>query len=209
MSVNVGTFLGVAALVIITPGPDTALTIRNTLRGGQRSGLLTAAGVSTGQAIWAVASSAGIATLLQVFGPVYTGIKWIGAAYLVYLGVSSLWLACHHTHPADSNTIVAARSPGMRTAYRQGLLSNLGNPKMAVFFVSFLPQFAGADMHPFLLIALLGMTFCIMTFAWLGVYSIIVAKVGDVLRRSSVRRALDALTGAALIGLGLRVATEA
>lgn len=206
MSANIGAFLGVAALVIITPGPDTALTIRNALRGGRRGGVLTAAGVSTGQAIWALASCAGVATLLQVFGPVDTGLRWLGAAYLMYLGASSLWRACHHREADDSSTISASRSLG--TTYRQGLLSNLGNPKMAVFFVSLLPQFAGTDPHPFLLLALLGLTFCIMTFAWLSVYSVVVAKVGDVLRRSSVRRALDALTGLALIGLGLRVATE-
>ncbi len=209
VSISVWAFLGVATVVIITPGPDTALTIRNTLRGGRRGGVLTAAGVATGQVIWAVASSAGIATFLRVFAPVYTVIKLLGVAYLVYLGISSLWQAYRGRIAPDPIDTVGAATAKSRAAYRQGLISNLGNPKMAVFFVSLLPQFAGTDAHPFLLLALLGLAFCTMTFAWLALYSFAVARIGDVLRRSSVRRALDALTGLALIGLGLRVATEA
>jgi threonine/homoserine/homoserine lactone efflux protein len=94
-------------------------------------------------------------------------------------------------------------SPRVR-ALRQGVISNLGNPKMAVFFTSLLPQFGSS----FPALFALGVVFCAMTLVWLSGYALVVAKAGDVLRRSRVRRVLDGLTGAVLVGLGLRLATE-
>ena len=93
----------------------------------------------------------------------------------------------------------------VRSAYRQGVLSNLGNPKMAVFFTSLLPQFGGTS---FAALLGLGLVFCSMTLVWLAGYGVVVARAGDVLRRSRVRRALDGVTGAVLIAFGLRLATE-
>jgi threonine/homoserine/homoserine lactone efflux protein len=200
-------FLAVAGVVIITPGPDTALTIRNALLGGRRHGTLTGAGVATGQAVWALSTSLGLAALLRAFQPAYVAIKLAGAAYLIYLGAHSLTTAFRH----PERTAEGSQAPRSRLAsqsFRQGILSNLGNPKMAVFFLSLLPQFvpSGANSFPDLL--LFGLVFSSMTFIWLTAYSIAVAKFGDVLRGPRVRRALDALAGAALIGLGVRVATE-
>src|SRR5213594_29952 len=83
-------FLGVSVLVIVTPGPDTALTIRNTLLGGRRSGVFTAVGVAAGQTSWSVATSAGIAALLVASEPVFRGVRYAGAAYLAFLGIQAL-----------------------------------------------------------------------------------------------------------------------
>ena len=185
-------FLGVSALVIVTPGQDTALTIRNTLRGGRRDGVRTAAGVATGQLAWAVATSAGLAALLVASEPAFRALRWIGAAYLVYLGAHSLLRAVR----GAKRTL----PPAKRRPYRQGLVSNLGNPKMAVFFSSLLPQFA----HSFAALLVLGLVFATMTFSWLT----FVARVGDVLRRPRVRRGVDALTGALLVAFGVRLASE-
>ncbi len=91
---------------------------------------------------------------------------------------------------------------------RQGLISNLGNPKIAVFFTSFLPQFVPTHHSQFFALLTLGLLFCAMTLAWLAAYSVLVARAGDLLRRSSVRRALDGLTGVVLVGLGFRLALE-
>jgi len=95
----------------------------------------------------------------------------------------------------------------VRTALRQGVLSNLSNPKMAVFFPSLLPQFVAADTPPFLALLALGILFCLMTLAWLTAYAFAVARAGDVLRRSTVRRAIEAITGVVLMAFGVRVAT--
>ena len=195
-------FLGVSALVIVTPGQDTALTIRITLVGGRRAGVLTAFGVSAGQAIWAFAAAVGIAALLRASEPAFLAVRVAGAAYLVYLGGQALLSAFRgspHQAPAIARTTRLGLAP-----LRQGVLSNLGNPKMAVFFTSLLPQFGGS--FPALLA--LGLVFCTMTLVWLTSYAAAVAKAGDFLRRSGIRRALDGLTGAVLVGLGLRLATE-
>jgi threonine/homoserine/homoserine lactone efflux protein len=192
-------FVGVAALVIVTPGQDTALTIRNTLLGGRRGGILTALGVSAGQACWTIAASAGVAALLVASEPVFDAVRLAGAAYLVYLGGQALRDAFR---PRKARAEPAGRRGH---AVRQGLLSNLGNPKMAVFFTSLLPQFAPGASLPGLLA--LGLLFCVMTLAWLTGYAVAVAKAGDILRRSRVRRALDAVTGTVLVAFGVRVAT--
>ena len=96
-------FLGVCALVICTPGPDTALTIRNSIIGGQRGGLLTAGGIAAGQLIWTIAASVGLAGLLQASQPAFTALKIIGAAYLVFLGAQSL-VAAVRGHPAHARS---------------------------------------------------------------------------------------------------------
>ena len=190
-------FLGVAIVVICTPGPDTALTIRNTLLGGRRHGVTTAAGVAAGQATWTVAAAAGLAALLAASEPAFLALKLAGGAYLVYLGAQSVLAAIRGAEHAERTR---AGRP-----FRQGLISNLGNPKMAAFFPALLPQFADSLVG----LLALGFAFCLMTLAWLTAYAFVVARAGDLLRRSRVRRALEAATGAVLVALGLRVATTA
>jgi threonine/homoserine/homoserine lactone efflux protein len=202
-------FLGVSALVIATPGPDTALTIRNTLLGGRRGGVFTALGIVTGQAIWAVATSVGIVALLVASEPLFLAVKYAGAAYLVFLGAQALWAAVRPGDGATTTQMIGAR-PGLRplAALRQGVISDLGNPKMAVFFASLLPQFAPPGDATVMGLLGLGLVFCAMTFVWLAAYASVVAKAGDVLRRRNIRRAIEGVTGAVLIALGLRIAAE-
>ncbi len=113
-------FLGVAALLIVTPGPDTALTIRNALRGGRRAGLLTAAGVASGQAVWALFTAAGVAAILRASQPAFVALRLAGAAYLLWLGIQSLRAAFAPGPDAHERTGHA------RASYRQGLFSILG-----------------------------------------------------------------------------------
>ena len=196
-------FLGVSALVIVTPGPDTAVTINGTVGGGRRGGMFTALGVACGQAVWTLAASAGISALLVASRPAFLTVKYLGVAYLLYLGLHAIWSAARQ----GTYTPAMAGGPARRGAlacYRRGLLSDLGNPKMAVFFTGLLPQFGAG----FAVLALLGLVFCAMTFLWLACYAIAVAKMGDLLRRSPVRRVLDAVSGTVLIALGVRLAAE-
>ena len=190
-------FAGVALVVIVTPGQDTALTVRNTLAGGRRAGLRTAAGVVCGQALWALAASAGATALLVASEPAFVAVKLAGAAYLVFLGCQTLAAAARRREPAHP-----PRRAARGDELRQGLLSNLGNPKMAVFFSSLLPQFGAS--FPALLG--LGLLFCALTLAWLSAYALAVDRAGDVLRRPRVRRAIDAVCGTVLVALGIRLA---
>jgi threonine/homoserine/homoserine lactone efflux protein len=194
-------FLGVSALVICTPGQDTALTIRNTLSGGRSSGVATAAGVALGQAVWTLAASLGIAVLIAASEPAFLALKLAGGAYLVLLGLQTLWAALRRR---GTRTIVPGRRLEGRVAFRQGLLSNLGNPKMAAFFTSLLPQFG----EGFAVLLGLGLVFSLMTLVWLSGYAFAVAKTSAFLLRPRVRSALDAITGAVLVAFGLRLAAE-
>jgi len=206
MVTELATFAGVSAVVIMTPGPDTALTIRNTLLGGRRTGIATAVGVSLGQAVWTLAASAGIAAVLVASEPAFRVIKLLGAAYLVVLGLHSLYGAWRRRSAARDETVVRPMAYGK--GLRQGLVSNLGNPKMAVFFLSLLPQFVTPGEASFAGFLLLGLVFAAMTLGWLVGYAVAVAKAGDLLRRPRIRRALDGLMGAALVALGVRLASE-
>ena len=191
-------FLGVSALVIVTPGQDTALTIRNTLLGGRVAGVCTAVGVSAGQATWTVATSVGIGALLVASEPAFVALKLVGSAYLVFLGVQALFGRKALPVAVGSSRVTS------RAALRQGALSNLANPKMLAFFTSLLPQFASS----FAGLLVLGLTFCAMTLVWLTAYSFVVTKASALLRRTPVRWTIEALTGTVLIALGLRLATE-
>ena len=199
-------FLGVSALVIVTPGQDTALTIRSTLLGGRRAGVLTAFGVSTGQAVWTIAASAGITAVLLASEPAFLAVKLAGAVYLVFLGGQML---VHALRRSPDPLQVARPGGGLepRTAYRQGVVSNLG-PKMAVFFTSLLPQFAPESGPRFAAFLALGLCFCVLTAAWLTAYAFAVARAKDVFQRPRIRRFVDGLTGAVLVALGLRLAAE-
>jgi len=200
-------FLGISALVIMTPGQDTALTVRNTLRGNRRCGVFTALGVVTGQAAWAIATGVGLAALLVASERAFLALRLAGAAYLVFLGVRTLVGAIR----GGDQPVPTDRWPEHRMvpwlAYRQGVVSNLGNPKMAVFFVSLLPQFT-VQGNSSVLAMVFGLFFCALTLLWLTCYAVVVARAGAVLRRPRVRRVMECLMGAALAGLGLRLAAE-
>jgi threonine/homoserine/homoserine lactone efflux protein len=203
---DLAAFLGIALLVIVTPGQDTALAVRNGLVGGRSTGLATAAGVACGQAVWTVATAAGVAALLAASEPVFTAVKLAGAAYLVFLGLSAL--AAAFRRRSDDVAIGAApRRLPAGAGFRQGVISNLGNPKMAVFFTSLLPQFAGDGGTSFTGLLALGLLFNLLTLVWLVGYALAVARAGDVLRRPAVRRAIEGVTGAVLVALGIRLAT--
>ena len=201
---NYAAFVGIAALVIVTPGQDTALIIRNSLLGNRRSGVFTALGVSTGQCAWAVATSAGIAAVIVAFEPAFVALRVFGAAYLFFLGAQALLSAARKRPASQRDRVPSGRSARARVAFRQGLVSNIGNPKMAVFFTSLLPQFG----HSFAALLVLGLLFAAMTLVWLTAYAFAVARAGDVLRRPKVRRLIDAVVGLVLVAFGVRLATE-
>jgi threonine/homoserine/homoserine lactone efflux protein len=193
-------FLAVAMVLIVVPGQDTALTIRNTVVGGRRGGVSTAAGVMTAQLVWTLATAAGLAALLAAWEPGFVALRLVGAAYLVLLGALML------SHAIRGTTRVGGRggSASAVRSYRQGLLSNLGNPKMGVFFTSLLPQFASS----FVGLLALGALFGALTLVWLAAYALAVERLGDLLLVPRIRRTLDAATGAVLVAFGLRLARE-
>jgi threonine/homoserine/homoserine lactone efflux protein len=198
-------FVGLSIVVICTPGPDTALTVRNAIVGGRAGGAWTAAGVATGQAVWTVAASFGLAGLLAASEPAFVALKLLGAGYLLYLGAQSLraaWSA--RAMPPDDDVRRVRLAPAR--AFRQGLLNDLGNPKMAGFFLSMLPQFVPANQAHVTTMLGLGLLFSTMTFGWLAGYSVAIARARRLFQRVRVRRAVDGIAGVTLVGFGVRLA---
>jgi len=198
-------FVGVSAAVIVTPGPDTVLTVRNTLAGGRAAGLATALGVITGQLVWATATALGLVAVLLGSAALFHAVKLAGAAYLVVLGLRTLVAALQIRGDAPPAPAAAALWP--RQAALQGLLSNLGNPKMALFFAGVFPQFAPRE-HALATMLGLGVSFASMTALWLGAYAWAVARAAGMVRRGPAWRVLEAASGAALAGLGAWLALE-
>jgi RhtB (resistance to homoserine/threonine) family protein len=208
VGVHLWAFVGIAALVIIAPGPDTVLVTKNALLHGRAAALGTSLGVNAGLLIWTVAAALGIAAVVRESAVAFTVLKLAGAAYLVWLGLQALRAARRRSaHESLEGGRPSARV-GVLLGFRQGLLSDLANPKIAVFFTSLLPQFVSAHqpvLEPFLL---LGGLFVLITLVWLCGYALFAAKVSSVLIRPRVKATLDAITGAVLIGLGVRLAFE-
>lgn len=197
-------FLAIATVVIVTPGQDTALTIRNTLVGGRLAGIGTAFGVLVGQLVWVLATILGLASLLRASSAAFDILRLVGAAYLVYLGAQAIRAAIRG-HPAGNGMSGLTRRVTPIRSFRQGTVSNITNPKMAIFFPSLFPQFVPAEDFATHALAL-GVLFGAMTLTWLIGYTFVVARAGDLLRRPRVRRAIEATTGGVLIALGARLA---
>ena len=208
MGLHLLLFIGVAAIVIIIPGPDTAVVTKNVLIHGRRAGLGTSLGVSTGLAIWTIAAAVGLASLVRASEVAFTALKLAGAFYLVWLGIQALRAAGREA----SSQHAAPRAPGSglgaRGGFRQGVLSDLANPKIGIFFTSLLPQFVSAGRPVLLPFLVLGAIFVVMTVVWLLAYTLVAARAAQTLMRPGVRAALDRVTGVVLIGLGLRLAVE-
>jgi RhtB (resistance to homoserine/threonine) family protein len=208
VGVHLWAFVPIAALVIVAPGPDTVLVTKNAVMHGRSVALATAFGVNAGLLVWTVAAALGLAAVVRESAVSFTVLKLVGAAYLVWLGCSAL-RAMRRASPSESVSGRASRSSfAAATGFRQGLFSNLGNPKIAVFFTGLLPQFVSPGrsvLEPFLL---LGGLFVVMGVVWLVGYALIAARAAAVFSRPRVRAAIDGVTGVVLVGLGVRLALE-
>jgi|RhiMetdeSRZDD1v2_1073273.scaffolds.fasta_scaffold261034_2 RhtB (resistance to homoserine/threonine) family protein len=199
-------FLAVAVVVVVTPGVDTALVTRNALVYGRNAAVATAVGVNVGIAFWTVAASIGLAAVVAASAAAFTVIKLAGAVYLVYLGLQAI-RASRRSGPERPEA--APRVPiTRRVAFRQGLVSNLLNPKIAVFFTSLLPQFVGSGGVVPARLALLGTLFNLIGVVWLLSYAVAAARGRAVFSRTRVKRLLDRVSGMVLVGLGARLALE-
>jgi len=202
-------FLGVITLLTITPGADMAMVSRSVFLGGRRAAFATTLGIGAGCLVWAIASAAGVAAVLAASETAYDTLRLVGAAYLVWLGVQSLWAAARGGRgqtPSQGGLTSASR--GLRRPFRQGLLTNLFNPKIALFYTTFLPQFIRPG-DPVLLLSLaMAGVHIALGIVWLSTYAWLLDRAVDAFRGSRVRRALDALTGTVLVALGIRVAAD-
>jgi threonine/homoserine/homoserine lactone efflux protein len=200
-------FIGVAAVVVLTPGPDTALVISHALARGPRAAREAAIGVNAGILVHATAAAIGVSALLAASSLAFTVVKLAGAAYLIYLGSGMLL----QLRSGDGDSATAAPLPSTRIASRpfwQGFWSNVLNPKVALLFLALLPQFIdrGDPVVPQTL--RYAVIFLVMGLTWLLSVAEIVARLADAFRSTRLRRRLQAISGLVLVALGVRVAVD-
>src|SRR3954453_10663587 len=198
------TFAIAALVLIMLPGPDQALITRNALVGGRRGGLLTMGGGVLGLTVHAGAAALGLSALLLASATAFTALKIVGTVYLLWLAAQMLWSAMRSRRAPEAGAACAA--PRRRAAYlRQGFLSNALNPKVALFFVTFLPQFLSADAgSPRLQGLLLSTIFATIYLTWFSLYVAAVEKFGRWLRRPRVKARIEQVTGGLLAAVAIR-----
>ena len=199
-------FAAVAGVLILTPGPDMALVTRNTVALGRRAGLETSLGVCAGVLVHGCAAALGLSAIVRSSATAFTVLKLAGAAYLIWLGAQALWRAHRGTEPDFAP--VPARRLGASSPFRQGLLSNVLNPKLAVFFLTLLPQFIDPHDSAAARSLLLAGVYSGLCLVWLCTFTLAMSRIRETLRSPRVTRVVERITGVVLIAVGLRVAVE-
>lgn len=202
MLVSFVAFIGAATLIVLLPGPDTLVVVRSILRGGRRQGILTALGNLTGLTLWVLAAALGIAALLRASEVGYTVLRVVGACYLVLLGVQA-WRTRGTVARADGGA-VSLRGTG----FRAGLLTNLFNPKVGVFFITFLPGFVPEGASVGWMTVAFGATFVLLTALYWVLLLVLAGRVTAWMNTPRIRRRLDVATAGVLVGFGVHLATE-
>lgn len=195
---------GVLAVLTLVPGPDMAVVTKRALASGWRDGLRTVGGITAGLLVWGTLTVVGLAAVLAASATAYTVVKLLGAAYLGFLGVQALWQSRRgRAAPAAADAPSPVGNP-----WRTGLVGNVFNPKIAVFYTGLLPALAPSGVSPRLGMALLVLIHAALTLSWLGGYVMVLARARSLFEKPPVRRALDRVTGVVLIGFGIKVATS-
>jgi threonine/homoserine/homoserine lactone efflux protein len=207
MAGQIAAFTLAAALVTITPGADMALVARRALIDGWRRAAVTSAGVVTGLLVHGAASAVGISALLLGSATAFTALKIAGACYLVALGVLSFRAAHRRAAAPVPRPVDAGPARSRRGCFAQGFLSNVLNPKLALFYLAFVPQFVQPGDPVVALTALLVAIHIAMGIAWLVAWGWLVDRAGGALGRTAWRAWLERVTGAVLVAVGLRLAT--
>ncbi|MEU0538040.1 LysE family translocator [Amycolatopsis tolypomycina] len=199
-------FLLVVVLGAMSPGPDFVVVTRSSLSGGRRAGIAAGAGIALGVFAWVVAIALGVAAVLTASAVAFTVVKLAGAAYLVFLGVKA-WLAVRRGEYRDLAAGTGGRQLTAGAAFRQGLVTNLLNPKVAVYFLALLPQFLPADGSTLQTLELAAIATA-GTVLWFVTLAVVVGALKKFFSAGRVRRGLDAVLGTVLVALGLKVAAE-
>ncbi|MBM7771538.1 threonine/homoserine/homoserine lactone efflux protein [Actinokineospora baliensis] len=191
-------FLLASLILAMVPGVGTAMLLRQSIRGGRRAALATVAGMEVGVAVWAVAAALGLSVLLVASEVAYQALRIGGVAVLLWFGVKALF---------GKHKDVEPEPPTSGSGFRAGLVVNVANPKLAVFAISFLPQFVEPGAGKWVLVTLAGLWVLVDTLWYLLIIALLTKIVGW-LRRATVRTRLERVSGAVLIGLGIKLAVQ-
>lgn len=208
----VASFALVAGLLTIIPGLDTALVLRSAITHGRKHAFVTALGINTGALVWGVAAAVGISALLTASTLAYTALRLVGAAYMIWLGARMVWTSVNRRRAdREDDAVASAPTPPASAwrSWRQGLLTNLLNPKIGAFYLAVLPQFIPENASPLAMGLLLALVHDVQGMAWFTLIILGTQGIRGWLRRPSVHRTVDGVTGTVLVGFGLKLGVSA
>ncbi|MED2970907.1 LysE family translocator [Fictibacillus sp. B-59209] len=204
-------FVVMAVCLIILPGPDTAIATKNTLSLGKTGGFKTMLGTCGALLIHTVAAVVGLSAIIVKSAMLFSIFKYAGAVYLIYIGIKSLWALKDRNIETAYSAEPADQTPGIRkssSCFRQGFLTNLLNPKVALFFLTFLPQFLERGSNAFVQFSIMGLTYTLLTAAWFFFYIYLINQISVFMKRPATQRVMQGVTGVVLIGFGMKLALE-
>ena len=194
-------------LLIIMPGADMAIATKNTLSMGRKGGLKTVLGTCCAVLIHTTAAIAGLSVVIVKSAFLFSLFKYVGSIYLVYLGVKNLWTLYRRKLP-EEGCEKTAKEYDSRYCFRQGFVTNMLNPNVAIFFLTFLPQFVDPGMATFLPFLAMGLTYCLLKAAWYIFYIVLIDTLRNVIKKPRIRTIFEGSVSAVLIGFGVKLALE-
>ncbi|MGN4126880.1 LysE family translocator [Lysinibacillus sphaericus] len=208
--VNVSVFLLMCVLLVILPGPDTAIATKNTLTFSRKGGIQTILGSCCGLLIHTFAAVIGLSAIIVKSAYVFAVLKYVGAVYLCYLGVKTLWIlkTIRSQPPVLHDETKIDHKYAHQSCFKQGFLTNITNPKVAVFFLTFLPQFVDATSATFLPFLIMGLIYTAITVLWFVFYVYLLDKISAFMKKPTTKTVIEGLTGTILIGFGIKLALE-
>jgi RhtB (resistance to homoserine/threonine) family protein len=200
-------FVLMCILLIILPGPDTAIATKNTITVGRIGGLKTALGTCCALLIHTSAAVLGLSAIIVKSALLFSVFKYVGAVYLIYLGIKTLW-SLRKKEIGVSVEMDTKSQFTNKSCFKQGFLTNILNPKVAVFFLTFLPQFVDAGSNTFIPFLLMGITYTLLTAVWFLLYVYLINQVSAFMKKPKAQNIIEGITGTILIGFGIKLALE-
>jgi len=197
-------------LLIILPGPDTAIATKNTLTVSRKGGLQTIIGSCCGLLIHTCAAVIGLSAIIVKSAYIFAVLKYVGAVYLCYLGIKTLWTlrTIRTQSPVVDDVGSIENKYSHQSCFKQGFLTNVTNPKVAVFFLTFLPQFVDGNNGTFFPFLIMGLIYTALTMLWFIFYVYLLDRISAFMKKPSTKAVIEGLTGAILIAFGIKLALE-
>ncbi|MDQ1002571.1 RhtB (resistance to homoserine/threonine) family protein [Neobacillus niacini] len=200
-------FVLMCILLIILPGPDTAIATKNTVTVGRSGGLKTALGTCCALLIHTSAAVLGLSAIIVKSAVLFSVFKYVGAVYLIYLGIKTLWSLRKKEEAASVEMDTKSKFTN-KSCFKQGFLTNILNPKVAVFFLTFLPQFVDTGSNTFIPFLVMGITYTVLTAIWFLLYVYLINQVSAFMKKPKAQNIIEGMTGTILIGFGIKLALE-
>lgn len=199
-------FLIMCVFLIILPGPDTAIATKNTLTVGRTGGFKTMFGTCCALLIHTLAAVVGLSAIIVKSALLFSVFKYVGAVYLIYLGIKTLWSLKNKKVATTEMTFESKYES--KSCFKQGFLTNILNPKVAIFFLTFLPQFVDSGSNTFLPFLIMGITYSILTAIWFLFYIYLLNQISAFMKKPRTQTFIEGITGTILIGFGVKLALE-